>query len=58
MGNVFYAVQFVINDRKGTLPSIFAFKSDAIDYATRLKNLKDDDVKTEVHLYEVKEIEY
>ena len=59
MDNTFYAVQFVINDRSGTLPSIFTTKAEAIAYITRLDKMrKSEDVKTEIHLYEVREITY
>ena len=59
MQETFYAVNYVINDRSGTLPSIFKSKSDAVTYATRLDKLnREHDVKTEVHVYECKEISY
>ncbi len=60
MSDTFYAVQYVINGRCGTLPSTFQSKSDAIEFATKLRGMSDerDSVKTEVRLYEVKEIKF
>ena len=59
MENRFYVVKHLINGRSGTLPKEFSSKNDAIMFARMLDAFKDDvDVKTETHLYEVKEIEY
>ena len=59
MQETFYAVSYIINDRSGSFPSIFKSKSDATTYAKRLDKLnKDSDVKTEVRVYECKEISY
>lgn len=58
MEETFYAVQYIINDRAGTLPSKFSSKDDAISYAKKLNNLETDGVKTEVRLYEVKKIPF
>ena len=59
MTETFYAVNYIINERSGTMPHVFKTKSDAIVYAKQLDKLnKDHEVKTEVHVYECKEISY
>jgi hypothetical protein len=59
MSETIYAVQFIINGRSGSLPSVFNLESDAISYARLLDRLnRDHDVKTEVRVYECKEISY
>ena len=59
MQETFYAVNYVINGRSGSFPSIFKLKSDAVVYAKQLDKLnKDHEVTTEVHVYECKEISY
>ena len=59
MQETYYAVNYIINGRSGSFPSIFDSKTDAIVYARQLDKLnKDHDVKTETHVYECKEISY
>lgn len=59
MQETIYAVQCILNGRSGTLPSVFDTESDAISYARLLDRLnKDHDVKTEIRVYECKEISY
>ena len=59
MEETYYTVNYIINGRSGSFPSIFSSKSDAIVYAKQLDRLnKDHDVKTETHVYECKEISY
>lgn len=60
MEGIFYAVQYVLNGRSGCLPTTFTSKTDAIEFANDLKRFDHrlDNVKTEVHMYEVREIEF
>lgn len=58
MGETFYVVQQLINNRAGVLPSKFSSKTDAVKFINMLDAIRNPNVKTEIHLYEVKEITY
>lgn len=59
MDKTFYMVEQSINGRQGCLPTRIQGEMEAVEFATRLVRMAHEvGVKSEVHLYEVKEIEF
>ena len=58
MGETFYVVEVLMNGRRGTLPSKFLYKDDAVAFAIKMRSMSDQHVNVETRIYEAREIEF